>query len=216
MNAEAAGRRIRRQLRLQGRVDVLKTAEQLGLSVDWRVFRGGRVQEITVGDRIAVDPRLPGSHRRWAIAHGIGHAVLHRDSPNHVWLQLQGELPHRFELEAEHFALHLLVDDSLSAGFYDRSEVAVYFGVPIGKGVEVSLVRRVHMRIIIIGTAIWCVVGLCAILSTAYVAAGILLADSVDELTAIYVTAMPLGFLPWLIGYAATRVLYGIEAAQDN
>ena len=136
MRAAAASKDIRRRQGIGrgSRVDVWGVAEKLGLEVYFYTFRGSRLQEVTIGDIIVVDARLPPSHQRWNIAHGIGHAVMHRDSPNHVWLHAKGgESPDHFELEAETFAFHLLVEPSKLANLYEDGELAAYYGVPMSR-----------------------------------------------------------------------------------
>ena len=133
MEAINRSREIRRLLGIRGWLDVMKVAALLDLAVDIRSFRGRNVQEITIGKSIAVGDHLRLHQRRWAIAHGIGHTVLHRDSPNHVWLNMNDRFPDKFELEAEYFAFHLLVDDSLNAGLTENWELAAHYGIPISK-----------------------------------------------------------------------------------
>ena len=138
MNAAVRAKEIRIEFGLRGRVDAEKVADLLGLRVDTRSFRSPEVQEITVGNRIGVSNRLTNNQRRWAIAHGIGHPLLHDASPSHVWLYVAGmtqdELDERdvHEFEAEVFAFNLLVDDTLS-GLAESWDLAAYYGVPNSK-----------------------------------------------------------------------------------
>ena len=129
-------RRIRALLGLSGLVDVYEVARQLGVRVDERLFSGKKVHEITIGvDRIAVRRQLGYRERRWAIAHGLGHTVLHTRRQNHVWLNISGQSTDKFEREAEEFALHLLVDTehALHMAMREVMEIAAYYGVPIEK-----------------------------------------------------------------------------------
>ena len=127
---EAKG--VVRKLGLKGPVDVEDVADRLGISVAVREFRGQKVQEITIGKYIAVRSDLKYRERRWAIAHGIGHVLLHREG-NHVWLHTkQGRSRSQHEREAEAFAHELLVGGrvALHSGMGESIEVAAYFGVP--------------------------------------------------------------------------------------
>ena len=134
MDAIHRAKEIRTEFGISGRVKVEALAERLGLKTYRRSFRGSRVQEMTIGRRIAVGDHLDPGEIRWAIGHGIGHAVLHGDSPNLVLLSLVDKpRANQAEVEAEYFAYHLLVDDSLNAGLPENWEVAAYYGVPIRK-----------------------------------------------------------------------------------
>ena len=131
MNPAERATAIRIEFGLGIRVDADELAKLLGLTVDTRLFRSPEVQEITVGDRIGVSDRLTASQRRWVIAHGIGHALLHADSPHTVWFHLVDARQHRdlYEMEAEIFAFNLLVDDSLG-GLVESWDLSAYCGVP--------------------------------------------------------------------------------------
>ena len=126
---------IRARLGLSGRVDVDWVARQLGIRIDERLFLGQKVNEITIGDRIAVRRQLGPRTRRWAIAHGIGHAVLHAGQGNHVFLNISGQSTDKLEREADEFAQHLLMDirQALHKALGDSNQMAAYYGVPIEK-----------------------------------------------------------------------------------
>ena len=68
------------------------------------------------------------------------------------------------------------------------------------------------MRAIAIGTCIWTVSALCSAAAIAYTFVAHF-TTPVQELTILYTRALVLGFLPWLLAYAATRVLYGVETS---
>ena len=88
------------------------------------------VHEIIVGRSIAFSDELNDQERRWAIAHGIGHRVLHPG--NQIWLRSRTGLAIPFEREAEGFAYGLLVDDAeeLEERLGTLAEVAEHFGIP--------------------------------------------------------------------------------------
>ena len=132
----ATASEIRRRLGISrgSRVNVWDVAGKLGLEVYRRSFRGAKLQEITIGRRIAISDRLTQRNERWAIAHGIGHAVLHRGAANHVWLHTKGgESADDFETEADTFAFHLLVSVSRLASLYEDYEIAQYYGIPMSR-----------------------------------------------------------------------------------
>ena len=78
---------LRRKLGLHGRVDAEAVANILGLDVvPWPM----QVQEeIQMGRYIGVAERLDARWRRWVIAHGIGHWLLHPG--NHLWIRDHNE-----------------------------------------------------------------------------------------------------------------------------
>ena len=120
-----------------GKLDVELMAAALGFEVDTVDFLGKRVQEITIGNHIAVRSTLGYRRRRWAIAHGIGHAIMHRHG-NHVWLQTDERRSQydTHEREAEDFAHELLIGSRPSSRFDsmgDTAEMSAFFGVPLDK-----------------------------------------------------------------------------------
>ena len=133
MNAKEKARRLRTKHKLEGRVDVVAVAEMEGLEVDYRTFSDRQLDEVTVGRSIAVGDHLDEASRRWAIAHAIGHHVMHGSSVNQVWLRTCTLLPDKLEAEAETFAYCLLVDvdEAWHERLADVSAVAGYFGVPM-------------------------------------------------------------------------------------
>ncbi len=72
------------------------------------------------------------AERRWAIAHAIGHHLLHAEA-NAVWLRARTLLPNKFERQAEDFAFHLLVDleEARTEGLTDAAAIAERYGVPV-------------------------------------------------------------------------------------
>ena len=79
---------------------------------------------------VAVSDHLDDPSRRWAIAHAIGHRVLH--GSNHLWLRTCTQLSEKLDSEAEQFAYHLLVDveEAWREGLKTSQDVAGYLGVP--------------------------------------------------------------------------------------
>ena len=130
MKALHKGRLLRQKYGLTGAVNVEELADVLGLRVDWRHMPADELHEITIGRNIAVSSQANRQERRWAIAHGIGHRILHPG--NHVWLRAHTMLAIPNERQAETFAYGLLVDwDSVKGLDLDTvDEVAEYFGVP--------------------------------------------------------------------------------------
>lgn len=94
-------RRLTSQRGLEGRIDIDRAARQFGFTIDERI---NRAREITVGHWISVAASMGHRESRWAIAHGIGHIVLHKREANHVRLQLRGHATDQYEREAELFA----------------------------------------------------------------------------------------------------------------
>ena len=132
MNAENQANTLRHNLNLSGRVDVYEVAEALGLEVYVREFRAPELHEVTVNSSIAVAKHINEPERRWAIAHAIGHIVLHGQTGNHIWLRAHTLLTDKLEAEAEQFAYHLLVDEKEARreGLNTAPEIAERFGVP--------------------------------------------------------------------------------------
>ena len=74
--------------------------------------------------------------RRWAIlAHGLGHALLHSEPCNQVWLYVSDRSTDKEEQEAEAFAYDLLIDRRrvLHSGMDENLEMATYYAVPATK-----------------------------------------------------------------------------------
>ena len=121
-------------------MDVVEVAHLLGLEVDYRTFTGTEIDEVIVGSCIAVADHLDEPSQRWAIAHAIGHHVMQAQS-NAIWLRTYTLLPDKFELQAEDFAFHLLVDleEARAEGLTDAAAIAERYGVPLemvlGRGV---------------------------------------------------------------------------------
>ena len=133
VNARTKAKEIRRQWDIDGRVNVEWLADTLGLEVFRRTFVGDGVEEITVDGCIGVDEDLDERKQRWAIAHAIGHHVMHGSSWNQVWLRTCTLLPDKLEAQAEHFAYHLLVDtdEAIGDGMTDVGQVAESYGAPV-------------------------------------------------------------------------------------
>ncbi len=88
--------------------------------------------EILVKDTLGVSAALGTAEQRWAIAHAIGHHMLHAEA-NSVWLRARTLLPDKFERQAEDFAFHLLVDmeEARAEGLTDVAQIAERYGVPV-------------------------------------------------------------------------------------
>ena len=131
--ALAEGRRVCTDLNLFGKVDVDEVARALGIQIDSIDFMGDNIHEIAIGKCIAVRSTLEYRARRWAIAHGIGHVLLHPEG-NHVWLHMNEQRKDRdqYEIEAESFAHELLVGSvkNLHNRLADNTDTAAYYGVP--------------------------------------------------------------------------------------
>ena len=125
--ARQRGSALRGELGLRGQVDAEAVANGLGLTVvRWSL---SVIEEIRLGDYVAVSDRLEPEWRRWVVAHAIGHCVLHPS--NHLWIRRHTDLARGFEREAEDFACGLLVDvdEALAEGLVTSWEVAEHFGV---------------------------------------------------------------------------------------
>ena len=85
MRAKHKGRLLRRKYRLSGQVDAVALAEVMGLRVDFWQLPVKDLHEATRGRNIAVAADLDATEQRWAVAHGIGHRILH--PANHLWLR---------------------------------------------------------------------------------------------------------------------------------
>ena len=124
--ARKAAIELRDRFRLTAPVDVESVAEQLGITVLTQEL--GELDEVMVRGRIIVSDRLSRPRRRWAIAHGIGHFMLH-SGDNLLWMRHHTMLGDLWEQQAEQFAYGLLVDD---LGNCENLEQAAYqCGVPI-------------------------------------------------------------------------------------
>ena len=132
MNARREAERIRRACRASGRVAIEEAVNLLGMQIDGRRFRGVKLDEIAYRGNIAIGGHLSEPERRWAIAHAIGHRVLHTKG-NQVWLRTCTQLSDKLEAQAEQFAYHLLVDvaEAWDEGLEAEEEIAVHFGVPV-------------------------------------------------------------------------------------
>ena len=120
---------LRQNYRLTGRVGVLKPVDVMDPQVDLLPL-GAQMHEITVKRSIAVSTELDYARQRWAIAHGIGHRILHPG--NAVWAQAHTAVAIPFEREAEGFAYGLLVDAAaLDERPWTLVEVAEHFGIPM-------------------------------------------------------------------------------------
>ena len=126
--AQREALKLRRKLKLSGRVDAEAVANMLDMEVvPWPLD----VQEEMQMDRyIGVAERLDSRMRRWVIAHAIGHKLLH--TGNHLWIRDHTSLGGLYEREAEDFARALLVDvdEAMAEGLSELWEVAEHFGVP--------------------------------------------------------------------------------------
>ena len=126
--AQREALKLRRKLKLSGRVDAEAVANMLDMEVvSWPLD----VQEEMQMDRyIGVAERLDSRMRRWVIAHAIGHKLLH--TGNHLWIRDHTSLGGLYEREAEDFARALLmdVDEAMAEGLSELWEVAEHFGVP--------------------------------------------------------------------------------------
>ena len=133
MNARQRAERLRRQCEIVGRVDVERLANLVGLEVDYHPFNGAGIEEIAVSSCIAVRDDMPVDKQRWAIAHAVGHHVMHGSSWNQVWLRTCTQLPDKLESEADRFAYHLLVDtdEAIREGLTDVAQIADHYGVPV-------------------------------------------------------------------------------------
>ena len=109
-----------------------EVAHLVGMEIDERQLRAQEVDEIAFGSNIAVGDQLSEPERRWAVAHAIGHYVLHGRSTNHIWLRTCTQLSDKLERQAEDFAYALLVDEdeAWDEGLETVREIAEYFGVP--------------------------------------------------------------------------------------
>ena len=131
MKARDKGRLLRQKYSLTGRVNVLELADAMGLHVDPLPLPAGEMHEITVKRSIAVSTELDDAEQRWAVAHGIGHRILHPG--NAVWARANTLLGNRLEREAEDFAYGLLVaeGEAVAERLPTLSDVAEHFGIPI-------------------------------------------------------------------------------------
>jgi Zn-dependent peptidase ImmA (M78 family) len=111
-------------------VQIEELATALGLEViPWPLPLP--MQEVKVGQFIAVSANPSPAWRRWVIAHAIGLHLLH-SGVNTIWLQARTLLADRLERQAEDFAWGLLVDEEEARrlGLREPWEIAEHFGVP--------------------------------------------------------------------------------------
>ena len=142
MNGRREAERLRQRCRITGRADVSRVTEMLGLRVDEWPLPAGELHEVFVKDSIGVSTGVDDADKRWAIAHGIGHYILH-STGNQVWLRAHTGLSDKLEAQAEQFAYHLLIDpdEAWDEGLETAEDIAEYFGVPVGMiGVQGRLV----------------------------------------------------------------------------
>ena len=138
MNGRKEAERLRQRCRITGRADVSGVTEMLGLRVDEWPLPAGELHEVFVKNSIGVSTDVIEADKRGAIAHGIGHYILH-SAGNQIWLRANTGLSDKLEAQAEQFAYHLLIDPD--EGLETAEEVAEYFGVPVGMiGVQGRLV----------------------------------------------------------------------------
>ena len=131
MKARDKGRLLRNKYGITGRVDVQELADRLGLQIDLWHLPADDVQEVTVGSCIGVSSELDDTERRWAIAHAIGHRILHPGNIARLRVRKMQGMP--FEREAEQFAYGLLVDEdeALAERLPAVANVAEHFGIPM-------------------------------------------------------------------------------------
>ena len=132
MNGRREAERLRQRCRTTGRADVSGVTEMLGLRVDEWPLPAGELHEVFVKNSIGVSTDVSEADKRWAIAHGIGHYILH-SAGNQIWLRANTGLSDKLEAQAEQFAYHLLIDpdEAWDEGLETVKEVAEYFGVPV-------------------------------------------------------------------------------------
>ena len=131
MKARDKGRLLRKKYGITGRVDVQDLADRLGLQIDLWHLPADDVQEVTVGSCIGVSAELDDTERRWAIAHAIGHRILHPGNIARLRVRKMQGMP--FEREAEQFAYGLLVDEdeALAERLPTLVQIADHFGIPM-------------------------------------------------------------------------------------
>ena len=118
-------------MRVHGRLNVENMTHLLGMDFDGRRFKGVKLDEISCGGNIGLSDHMSEPERRWAMAHALGHAVLHAKG-NQVWLRTCTQLPDKLERQAEGFAYALLVDEdeAQNIGLVTVEQIADYFEVP--------------------------------------------------------------------------------------
>lgn len=133
---EETAMQVRERLGLKQRVDVEEVARQLNIDVCNMEFQGKKVQEITIGRNIYVRNGMPQRKRRWVVAHGIGHSLMHSDQ-NQVFLHTMDSTRsiERHEQQAESFARRLLLGRQRRRHFGDNNdaEAAAFYGLPLEK-----------------------------------------------------------------------------------
>ena len=134
-----AAEEVRSQHELGSYVDVERiAAQQQWLSVD---DLPSALTPCLYDGRLAICPDLTKSHRRWAIAHALGHIHLHKEV--RLWFcGLHTHVTRKQEREADSFAWHLLVSAeklrALQAHGCPPEDMAEAFGVPLTKVREYS------------------------------------------------------------------------------
>ena len=131
MRASLEAEKFRHKHGLSGWVDVIALAHGLGLEVYERAMPTDELHEVIVKNNIAVAEELSEPEQRWAIAHSIGHFIMHSRF-NHVWLRANSGLADKLERQAENFAYALLVDEdeALDEGLETVHGIAGFYGVP--------------------------------------------------------------------------------------
>ena len=132
MKANLEAERLRRKFGLSGQANVVEVAHMLGLEVYERAMPPDELHEVIVENNIAVAEQLDRPAQRWAVAHGIGHFIMHSHL-NNIWLRANSGLADKLERQAEEFAYDLLVnlDEARDEGLRTAPEIAAHFGVPV-------------------------------------------------------------------------------------
>lgn len=105
--ARTKGRELRERYNLPTPVDVEALAKHLGIKLVTRDL--SEMDDALIRRRLGVARDQDQAHRRWAIAHGIGHFLLHKGD-NVIWFRRHTQLGNLWERQAEEFARGLLVD----------------------------------------------------------------------------------------------------------
>lgn len=132
MNARREAERLRQRCRQSGAVDVYGVAAMLGLRVDEWPLPADELHEVFIKNSIAVSTDVGEEEKRWAIAHGIGHYILHSNG-NQIWFRAHTTLSDKLEAQAEEFTFRLLVniEEAWRERLDDVREIAAYFVVPV-------------------------------------------------------------------------------------
>ena len=130
MRARTLASSVRQNFGLSGKIDISEVACNLEVKINLWDLPANEVHEVMVRGSVAVSRDLDEPTRRWAIAHAIGHHLMH--SSNHLWLRMETHLNDKLEAEAEQFAYYLLVDEKEARreGLNTAPEIAERFGVP--------------------------------------------------------------------------------------